>query len=232
MPGEVGIEWVKNYHGNCGPNLTNTQAQAEGFYNEIAKPPASAIRKFNYGDDLAWDQDFQDSDVDPNGTDHRYIDNVDIAFFSGHGSPNGPCFGRTDRDDGRARPDEVIWGNKNLMWIAFDACRILARPGVFGRWGNRSVFQGLHYILGFASGCNDERDRGRRFAHWLNRKWRVKNAWFKACQETARRDNVAAYLRAAETGTDTYNDHYWGCGFVSRDPRNPDFIIWRSYIIV
>lgn len=231
MPGAVGIEWVKNYRGRA-PNLTNTQAQAEGFYNEIAGPPASATRRFNFGDEWAWDQDFQDTGKDPSGIDHLWVDNVDIVFFSGHGNQNGPSFGRADRDDGQARPDEVIWGNRNLEWIAFDACLILARPGVFGRWG-WSVFQGLHYILGFASGCNDEPNRGRRFAHWLNRGWTVRNAWFRACQETAGGGTVAAYLRADETGrgTNTFNDHYWGCGFVSRDPRNPDRIFWGSLTV-
>lgn len=228
MPGEVGIEWVKNYHGNCGANLTNTQAQAEGFYNEIAKPPASAIRKFNYGDDLAWDRDFQDNDVDPNGTDHRYIDNVDIAFFSGHGGPNGPCFGRTDLDDGRARPDEILWGNRDLEWIVFDACELLARPYPAGRW--RRVFKGLHYILGFKTGCHDERHRGRRFAYWLNRRMTVRGAWMRACKETEGGDVWGAYLRADEVGiSNTLDDHYWGCGFVSADPKDPSRIYSISW---
>lgn len=229
MPGEVGIEWVKNYHGHG--DLSNTQAQAEGFYNEIAKPPASAIRRFNYGDDSAWDQDFQDNDVDPNGTDHKYIDNVDIVFFSGHGNQNGPRFGRADRDDGQARPDEIRWGNKDLEWIAFDACLILANhpTSATARW--RQVFQGLHYILGFATTCQDERNRGKRFAYWLNRKYTVRCAWIKATKETEGSGVRGAYLRADETGigTNTYNDHYLGCGFVSADPEDPDSFVWCSW---
>ena len=48
----VGIEWVQAYGGTA--NLSNTKAQAEGFYNTI-----SGVRRFNFGDSLAWDQDFE-----------------------------------------------------------------------------------------------------------------------------------------------------------------------------
>lgn len=45
--GTIGIEWVQKYNGLQG-NLSNTKAQAEGFYNTL-----SATRRFNWGDDLA-----------------------------------------------------------------------------------------------------------------------------------------------------------------------------------
>jgi Family of unknown function (DUF6345) len=52
----VGIEWIQDYHGNG--NLSNTRAQAEGFANTL-----TAVRSFNFGDDLAWDQDFEEQGV-------------------------------------------------------------------------------------------------------------------------------------------------------------------------
>jgi len=54
---DIGIEWVKQYHGRAN-NLSNTQAQAEGLYNTL-----SGVRRFNWGDDLAWDQDFEETGV-------------------------------------------------------------------------------------------------------------------------------------------------------------------------
>ena len=51
----IGIEWVKKYNGLSG-DLSNTKAQAEGFYNTL-----SGVRQFNWGDDNAWDQDFEQS---------------------------------------------------------------------------------------------------------------------------------------------------------------------------
>ena len=87
--GTIGIEWVKKYNGQAG-NLSNTKAQAEGFYNRL-----SATRRFDWGDDLAWDQDFeQRGTVLPTaGTDTTWVDNVDFVFFSGHGSPDRFLFG-------------------------------------------------------------------------------------------------------------------------------------------
>jgi hypothetical protein len=53
--GTIGIEWVEKYNGLQG-DLSNTKEQAEGFYNTL-----NATRSFNWGDDLAWDQDFEES---------------------------------------------------------------------------------------------------------------------------------------------------------------------------
>lgn len=208
MGGEVGIEWVKNYHGRAG-NLTNTKSQAEGFYNRI-----DCTRRFNWGDDLAWDIDFEEP-----GDDHRWVDNVDIVFFSGHGSKDGPYFGVSTHDDGEARPSEIKWGNRDLEWIAFDACEILKYEGVWDRW--RDAFKGLHYILGFRTTCSDEKNRGKYFALLLNMGWKVRDAWILACQLTEGSGTKMAYLRAAKSGTNTLNDHLWGHGYVSPDPRPP-----------
>lgn len=218
----IGIEWVKAYHGRA-PNLSNTQKQAEGFYNKL-----SGTRAFNWGDDLAWDQDFEEHGVGSPayGDDVIWADAVDIVFFSGHGSPTGPMFGVTAHDDGEAKHTEISWGNKNLEWIAFDACEVLRDvPGnsVFSRWG--PAFKGVHYILGFHTTCNDEDKRGRYFAEYLNDGWRVRDAWKKACKETAGSSTQWAYLRADASGTNTSDDHWWGKGYVSPDPINPTVLI-------
>ena len=49
----IGIECVQKYNGLQG-DLSNTKAQAEGFYNTLA-----GVRAFEWGDNLAWDQDFE-----------------------------------------------------------------------------------------------------------------------------------------------------------------------------
>jgi hypothetical protein len=216
----IGIEWVKKYHGRAS-NLSNTQKQAEGFYNKL-----SGTRSFNWGDDLAWDQDFEEQGVGSpaTGTDTTWIDSVHIAFFSGHGVPTGHLFGVAGHDDGRAHHTEIKWGNKVLNWIAFDACQLLRENGVFDRW--RDAFDGLHIILGFHTTCSDERKRGRYFAEYLNDGYTVLNAWKKACKETEGSGTKWAYLRAGGgSGVNTYNDHWHGKGWVSPDPTNT----WRAY---
>lgn len=117
--GTVGIEWVRNYHSRTS-NLDNTEAQAEGFYNTL-----SAIRALNWGDDLAWDQDFEQAGkgTPAQGTDTDWAENADFVFFSGHGSPQGFMFGVKKRDNARAGSREISWGEGDLDWIALDALR-------------------------------------------------------------------------------------------------------------
>jgi hypothetical protein len=218
--GTIGIEWVKQYNGLQG-NLTNTKPQAEGFLNTL-----SGVKVFNWGDDLAWDRDFEEQGrgSPPQGTDTIWADDVDIVFFSGHGSADGFLFGRKI-DDAVARPTEIRWGDRQLEWIVLDACNVLERDGVFDRWG-WPVFAGLHYILGFHTTTGDEPDRGRVFAEYLNAGWTVRQAWIKAAQDTEDSTTEWAYLRADAPGTDTYNDHWWGKGFTSPDPSNPNLLAY------
>lgn len=218
MP-DIGIEWVKNYHGRNN-DLANTQIQAEGFLNILA-----GTRKFNLGDDLAWDRDWEQQGVGSpaQGTDHVWADTVHIAFFSGHGGPGGFQFGIADRDDGVAKPSELQWGNANLNWAALDACNVLAAEGVFDRW--RPAFKGLHYVLGWHTTAGDETLRGVYFAQHLNEGLRVRDAWIKAAQETEGADREWAYVRADnQSGTNTYDDQWPAAGtnrFVSADPATP-----------
>jgi len=216
----VGVEWVEDYNGLRG-NLSNTNAQASGFSNTLI-----ATRAFNWGDDLAWDQDFEQAGKGSpsSGTDTTWIDSVEIAFYSGHGSPGRFTFG-VKIDDALAKHAEISWGEKRLNWIALDACDVLARDGVFDRWG-WPVFHGLHMICGFDTTTSDEAHRGRIFATYLNAGWTVREAWIRACQDTEGSDTRWAYLRSGAADTDTFNDHWFGRGRVSPDPTSPTILFY------
>jgi hypothetical protein len=216
----IGIEWVNNYHGRPGlANLSNNDDNAKGFYNTL-----QGVKQFQWSDDWAWDQDFEESQTGTPqaGGDQYWADNVDICFFSGHGSPNGPLFGVTAYDDGQTKPTESRLGNRQLEWVIFDACQVLQydNGAVFNRWG-WSVFKGLHYILGFHTTTGDSATRGQKFAEKLNAGWTVRTAWIRACEETEGSGTQWAYLRANSSVANTYDDHWWGKGSVSADPANP-----------
>ena len=214
--GTIGIDWVNNYHGRAS-DLANNHENAQGFYNRLI-----GVRQFQHGDDTAFDTDFEQNGVgQPSpGIDHNFADDVDIVFFSGHGSRRGPLFGRADRDDGEAHFTEIRLGNKQCQWAVFDASEVLAEGSVTN-W--TQAFKGLHYILGFHTPCQDKPDRGRRFAERLNAGMTIREAWIKACKETEGSDTYIAYLRADQAGhnTNTENDHWIGRGYVSPDPVNP-----------
>lgn len=219
--GTIGIEWVNKYHGRAA-DLSNNDDNAKGFYNTL-----DGIQQFNYGDDNAWDQDFEESGVgSPTaGTDQTYADNVDICFFSGHGGPSGALFGIDNRDDGRARYSNIRLGNRQCEWIIFDACQVLAQTS-HSNWNQ--CFKGLHYILGFHTTCSDSKNRGKKFAERLNDGETVRSAWIKACEATEDSSTQWAYLRADQSGTDTVNDHWHGKGHVSSDPSNPTAYIYNK----
>ena len=223
--GTIGIEWVNKYHGRA-PELYNNDENAKGFYNTL-----HGIKEFQWGDDWAWDRDFEEKHVGapPPGTDQIWADNVDICFFSGHGRPLGPMFGNTKYDDGDAKHTELMLGNRQLEWIIFDACQVLQydNGAVFSRWG-WPVFKGLHYILGFHTITNDSAVRGRKFAEKLNAGWTIRSAWIRACEETEGYDVMWAYLRAGSGNAKTYNDHWWGKGYVSPDPVNPTYLAYSK----
>jgi hypothetical protein len=127
--GSIGIEWVNQFNGNAS-DLSNDYNNARGFYNTL-----QGVKQFDYGDSLAWDQDYEKSGKgSPSaGTDNFYTDNVDIAFFSGHGWRDYLLFGRNDFDNGKARNTEMELGNGDLKWIVFDGCQALEFDGVFPR---------------------------------------------------------------------------------------------------
>lgn len=213
-----GIEWVNKYHGYASTLFFNG-FNARGFYNTL-----NGIKKFNWGNDLAWDQDFEQINVGSpsTGTDHIYIDTVDIAYFSGHGTASYLLFGVNNRDNRRARHTEMRLGDINLEWIVFDGCETLENInwGAFDRW--IQVFNGLHMILGFGTTCTDMPNRGQRFALWLNFGFRIKDAWIMACKETEFSSTKWAYMHADNNQSNTSEDHWWGKGFVSPDPVNPN----------
>ena len=123
---KIGIEWVRQYHGRAA-NLTNTKPQVEGLYNNL-----SGTKAFEWGDDLAWDQDFeqQGTGSPATGTDNTWIDTVDIAMFSGHGNTAGFLFGIANKDNGTTAPSEMKLGDNNLKWLILDACQVLERDNL------------------------------------------------------------------------------------------------------
>lgn len=241
----VGVEWVEDYSavGKWSPPCRDDCAI--GFYNTICAY-SDWNGKFNKGNADAWEEHFKRPSM--GGTDDSWVDDVDFAYFSGHGAGEGTIAGSTGVGRGggftfgvNAHDDwflaaipgnrEPQWGNKNLEWIVLDVCSALARKSdgdgveytLCERWANSEVMHGLHYILGFRDPAHDSCDRGTIFAEYLTglrdgTKYTVREAWRKATEDTEWISVRGAYLRASSSGADTYNDHIHNCGSVSNDP--------------
>ncbi len=221
---EVGVEWIEDYSGSGLGNLQNTQEDAESFYNALGS--IGWVKRFSYGNSLAWESDFEKGDV--GGYDILYIDSLDFAYFSGHGSPTAFFFGTSHDGDGsytyRVHYTEAEWGDEDLEWLVISACEVLKYDDpagdVFDRWG-WGVFKGLHMILGYDT-ISYDRVVGDTFVSYMTRGMKIKDAWIQANIDIQPSDVYSAYLRVCEN-----DDYLPGYGSVSNDVDSPTCLAWR-----
>ncbi|AAM03949.1 predicted protein [Methanosarcina acetivorans C2A] len=199
---EVGVEWVNDYTWPYS-DLSYCDDSANGLYNRLGNE--GWTKSFNKGNSNAKAAHFEQANQDS-----QYIDAVDIALYSGHGS--------TDKLDvstvtEKVYHDEAEWGDYDLEWIGLDCC--LAGSGDFS-----SSLNGAHLILGFSTNCYDS-DLGLHWANYLvddgsnDVAYTVKNSWFYGA-DVDQPSGVTAKV-FGETSS-CGNDYIWGQGSVITDP--------------
>lgn len=228
--GDIGIEWVKDYSARRGQwgSLSNTQTNAEGFYNTL-----NATQQFANGNNAAQDQHFEQANkgAPKAGSATIVVETVDMVYFAGHGTSLGFEFG-VFSDDARAKPAEIRWGEGRLKWVVLNACNVLLdKPGfhAIDRWGQ--TFVGLRYILGFGSSANDEPIRGQKFAEYLNMGDTIGDAWRKAVEETEPPATIWAYLRADGNGVTTDQDTWLAHASASSKPNPPAMLHYLQGVV-
>lgn len=221
----AGWEAVKEYNGN-NSDLPKTVPEGEKFQSAIAKHSNTWITDFAWRNNAAWERDFKD--VSLGGSDNHWVDDVDLVLFAGHGNKNGFYFG-VNQDDLQVHYNDARLGNKDLEWLIIDACQVLKNDsGKWDRWG-WPVFKGLHYIFSYSTNTFDKDSRGEDFAKYaMKYGWRVKSSWVKATI-LSENGTTAAYMRAENSGSNTYEDHLWGFGYTSPDPANPSTLYYASW---
>ncbi len=215
----IGVEWVNNYH-DAAQNLLFTRADAEGLVNAMTggtsctssngNPPgdpaanAGVTCLFGNGDDNAQERHWRDTAVAGNpashgGYDHRFIERVDLAYFSGHGNNegtsssnfNGEMFFGTNNDDTVARSRNMRLGSYGkLKWVALSASQALQLQD--DRWASAwaGSFAGLHMVLSFRTStlavpnlsAISTNATGRVFGEELMIGHTVSSAWLDAGQ--------------------------------------------------
>ncbi len=216
---EVGVEWINVYeydepHVSCNQHeLGGRDDTAIGFYRVLTDN--GYVGRFQWGDANAWSNDFVDSDVDPSGDDHNWVDTVDFAYHADHGNVGVFGFGRA-KDDCIVSANQCRWGDdSDLEWIVLDDCSELREDG-YEIW--TQVFQGLHMILSFDTLAHDSSNRGEIFAKKLVAGWTIRQAWWYACEQTEGSETYAAILGACDGDVGIYDEHAWKFGSVSADP--------------
>lgn len=199
---EVGVEWVNDYTWPIS-DLLYCDDSANGLYNKLGNN--GWTKRFNMGNSNAKAAHFEQAK-----TDSQYIDAVDIALYSGHGSTNKLDVSTVTE---KVYYDEAEWGDYDLEWIGLDCC--LAGSGNFA-----SSLNGVHLILGFSTECYDS-DLGLHWANYLvddgpnDVAYTVKNSWFYGADVDQPSGVTAKVL--GET-SNCGNDYIWGQGSVITDP--------------
>jgi len=203
--------------------------------------PRPAVR-FNYSTTWAWETDFR-SDTISGGQDHFYADDIDMAFYCGHGGPNGFSFENSTYgpSDKNLNYTEARWGDRDLEWFALLSCQVMASTNGAGlstsqRWG--PAFNGLHEMMGFHTNAYPSGNLGASIAFytqgysccgftWAPRK--VHDSFVQAVLDGQPDDTVwATLLPVSYSYTWNRNDFFWGRGSTGADiPANQIYYFVR-----
>ena len=192
---EVGVEWVNNYHGwdGCG-NLANTGNDANGLVYQLSTL-GGAITRFNWGNDNAWENDWHGNPA--------YIDEVDLAYFSGHGSSGGIYFGSSMSDHTLSIPTDCqsTWGKKDLDWLALSACQTMTNHNAIANCMN-----GSRLTLGFVTTMTDSANFGSWFGWYLRNGYTFYNAFFNSVWQDQPSGSIA---RIVAEDSQYFNDRLY-----------------------
>lgn len=225
---DAGTEYV-----GVSQGLGGSQANAGGFTNTMRARGVPV--QFHWGDFSAWERDFKDPSR--GGNDRAYVDDVDIAFYTGHADGNGFTFPGAN-DDGFLHYSDAVWGERDLEWLVIAACGPLQEMegglSYTQRWGG--AFRGLHQMLAYANVSFDNTSEGRIMAEnllgvrilWFDIGAKmVRHAWVETATQVQPSSVTWAIMGPFGPGyTHNYNDFFWGKGSTSGDIGNP-IGFWR-----
>lgn len=216
---ECGDEWVNDYPGT-GSDLSATDDDARGICSKLRS--SGFTWRFDYGNSQAWEEDWKRSGA--GGTEYAYVDTVDMAYFSGHGSGNAIVFGvggNTHDDTYLTYQDcRDAWGDGDAEWVALSACNILDNPHMVG-WSY--CMKGLHLIFGFKTTMADTA-HGVHFGNYINWGWDMTNAWFLASNVSQPSGKIARVIAEEDY---QFNDRPANHNSADQ-PQDNDFF-WREH---
>lgn len=205
---EVGVWYVVDYPpaGSGGSDLPATAPDALGLRDRLTQryypfapfeffPTPRWTAPYVYGSTSAWESDWTTNE-------ESYVDNVDLAYFAGHGSTQGFYFGvggNTHNDNVATAEDaQNRWGTKDNDWIGIAACNVLDDPySNLQRWAR--AMNGTRLIMGMKTVMADV-DFGASLGWHMRWGNSMAQAWFKATNEKLPSSQISRIL-----GEETYN---------------------------
>jgi hypothetical protein len=210
--------------GPCS-GLPNTGTNVAGFNNRMSADGVPV--QFSWLDANAWEDDWKDPSL--SGHDSDWVDDVDMAYWQGHGWPFGYSFsGCSSIDDASLVNTDARWGDRDAEWISLFTCLVLAEEDGGQRWWQRwgPAFQGLHQINSFHTVSYHSSQHGGIYANylvrtpflWWNNPLKVREAWAQAAIDDQPDSVVWASMGpVGPGGLVNYNDYFWGKGPVGPD---------------
>ncbi|MGH1542443.1 MAG: DUF6345 domain-containing protein [Arenicella sp.] len=215
--------------GPCS-GLPNTGANLQSFNSRMTSDGVAV--QFSWLDANAWEQDWKDPSL--SGDDQDWVDDVDMAYWQGHGWPSGFSFsGCSSNDDASMTNTDALWGNRNVEWISLFTCLVLKNDSGGQRWWQRwgPAFDRLHQINSFDTVSYHSSQHGGIFANYMlkNNPLNVRQAWSQASIDDQPAQVIWATMGVVSGGSlNNFNDYYWGKGSVGPDiPANQIDSYWR-----
>jgi hypothetical protein len=221
---EVGVEWVEDYSALAGfSNLPATEPDALGLRDRLRG--CGWTSNFAWGNGSAWEEDWKGSGKPGGGKDYRWVDDVDLAYFAGHGSSSRFYFNSTVDDHELHYEDcRGDWGDKDAEWIGIAACNVLDDAN---RRGWARCMDRLHLILGFKTTMADVA-HGDKFGYYICRGWTMRQAWYQAADDLQPSGKIARVLAEeschfndtmhSQCPDSVDNDYYYSTHTVGSEP--------------
>jgi len=171
------------------------------------------VSRFLWCGSNAWEEDYKRAAAPGGGNEHNMLDQVDLMFYVGHGSPSSFTFDSL-KDDYWLTPSDCqySWGDGDNEWVGLTSCQVLADSN---RSAWASCMKGTHQILGFitnAAARTGTATQGYNWAYYITNNWTVTGAWFKACDVS---QPAGRKVRVLAPAVNCYNDRphssYVGC---------------------
>ena len=228
----VGVEWINNFPEPCTQNtLSYCDETSVGFLNGMVSRGHTS--RFNWGNGNAFEQDFRDPAN--GGDDTNWIDSVDFAHFSSHGSTSSAnifegYFG-SQVTSCTWRSDKARFGNTQLEYLCLDTCNSLELTrDIIAVWQN--AFDGLRMVLAFTDLVSDSwwtGGRGFRFGRRAGNGGRLTDAWLDECYSFWADDNPVT-MAAGRSQADAINrrdNERLGSGFGDIPRGEVRWFAWR-----
>lgn len=143
---------------------------------------------FNFLDHFNYDQYVWCEDWLFTTSNNSNVDNMDFAYYSGHGNNFYLGMGPGASASGVSIGSSTQWGDRDLEFIVFQSCKVVPSPidrsDWYQRWvGSNDVFQGLHHAIGYRTNSYSGNGISDNYGGRVRNNQRVRQAWFAAVND-------------------------------------------------